>query len=142
MKRKYIVALVCILFVFFLCLLIINNHNNRDVLMKCTSEMAMVGSETKSEYIFKGTKDVVETEELSVYIHAQDSNLIENYREIISSKKECSDISYSDDYISYKCNYDLVKEDYYEDLEDDEGRLLFSVIKENFENDNYVCEYK
>ena len=69
-------------------------------------------------------------------------NQINNYQNIVKDNTECGNIEYSEDYIHYECHYDLVNSDYYNDIEDENGDLLFSVIKSELENDSAVCVYK
>ena len=104
--------------------------------------MTMVGSDAEVLYVFEGVNGIATKQNLFVKLYMTDESLIQEYQNIMKDNSECGGFEIHSDYISYDCYYDLVKEKYYEDLENSDGELLLEALKKDFENDNYVCVYK
>lgn len=140
MKKRLIIIITCAALLLFLFLFLLLKNNNKT--MECNIKTNMVDSEAELKYVFKGKNDIAKEQFLYAKLYITDENLINEYQNIISGNLECGGIDIFDNYISYNCYYDLVNEHYYEDLEDEDGDLSFIKLKEAFENDNYICEYK
>ena len=111
--------------------------------MECNNEIELVQSKSIQKYTFTGKNNKVETETLEVKLYVDDIELIDEYKRILEEKEECTNLKVFDNYLTYECHYDLLKNhQYYGDIEDEDGTLSFSKLKYVFEEDNYVCFYK
>ncbi len=139
---KKIILVICII-VFLLIIIFINQNNNKEIIMVCDFEADLVQSKSIQKYLFKGTKEQVEIEELSVELTVEEEKLIEDYQRILNENSECSNIKINGNTINYECHYDLINNhQYYKDIEEKDGTLKFSKLKNRLEEDNYVCFYK
>ena len=129
-----VIAIIVFAFIFY------SVPKNR--VMECSSTMTMVGSDAELKYVFNGKGSIAKEQKLYVKLYTTDVDLINEHQNIMSDNLECGGIEIHDDYISYNCFYDLVKVHYYEDLEEDNGELKFESLKNEFENDNFVCVYR
>ena len=141
MNKKVIIVLFSILAVIFIAILLANNKN-KEVILECNSTVTLVDGESSLRYIFHGKGNTVSSQELFVKMFIDDEERLNSYNEIIKDNSLCKNIVINNNFISYECFYDLSTSKYYEDLENKDGNLLFSVIKEEFEKDNYICSYK
>lgn len=138
---KKIIILSIVIFILIICFIIFR-HMDKEVVLVCNGDYVLIGSQANQEYTFEGINDYINKEKLEVRMFTNDTETVEEYYNIINSNSECSDIITDNDFISYTCIYDLVKDHYYEDLEDEDHKLRFDVIKKKFEEDNFICEYK
>lgn len=140
MNKKHIILLLVVVSVVTLLFFFLND--DKEVVMECRADMTLVDGEALEVYTFYGNGNIVKKETLNVKHYISDNNLIDNYKTIIMDNSTCGDVTVGDGFIVYECNYDLVDSDYYDDIENEKGELLFSTLKIAFENDNFVCNYK
>lgn len=138
MKRKLIIIFISLIVTLVLFLVF---KNDSEIVMICKKESSMVDGDAYTEYTFKGNSKKVLSQKLFVKLYITTEDLINNYREILKERENCSEIIINSSYISYTCNYDLTKDHFYVDIEED-GILKFSNLEKVFLEDNYLCEYK
>ena len=92
------------------------------------------------KYTFSGKDGIAYNQQIDVKVYTDDEALLNNYKDIITGNFDCMDIELNDLVLSYTCKYDLTKNKYYEDLEKD-GKLYYTDLKKQFEDNNFVCEY-
>ena len=139
MNKKTIIIIVTIL---VLIILFILTSKGIDRTMQCTGNQYIIGGQSFSEYVFKGTDKIVKSQEVEENIFSSDVELISQYIEIISKNEGCRILDKKADYVSYSCAYDLEEYDLYKELKDSNNNLTFDSIKEKFEEDNFVCSFK
>lgn len=140
MNEKSLIIFFIIVCCMILFLLIFKE--NKRYVMQCSANITKVDGEAYEEHIFYGNLNNIDEEFLTVKLYINDEEIINNYKEIIENDTSCSDVIIFDDYITYTCSYNLLEKNFYDELKDEKGNLLFSKIKETFENDNYICNYK
>ena len=143
MKKNVIIFLI-IIFIFISILIFFNKtKEDKVVVMECNNEVELVQSKSIQRYTFIGKDNKVETEDLEVKLYVDEIDLINDYKRILEEQEECTNIEIIDNYITYHCHYDLLKNhQYYGDIEDENGILSFSKLKYALEEDNYICFYK
>ena len=138
-KKSLIIFFIIICFTIVFLLII---KNNKRFVLECSADVTKVDGEAYESHTFYGNSKNVDEELLNVKLYISDEEIINNYKEIIENDSSCSEVTIYEDYITYSCSYNLLKEKFYDELKDDKGNISFSKIKETFENDNYVCNYK
>ena len=139
LKNKKVLALlitIIVVILYFIC------SSDIERTLICSSSDYLVGNRAYQEHIFTGYNKYIEKEVVETTVFIDDKEALNNYYEIIKSNEECSNILLEEDSIRYTCNYDLKKNHYYSELEDNNQRLTFDSIKKNFEEDNFVCSFK
>ncbi len=131
-----IILIIAIIIFFFLF-----NQKDKEMTLECSTRTYLVDGESIQKYIFNGINEIVKTQELQVDLEVNTDELVEDYERILKEDKNCSNLKITGKNITYKCNYDLTKEHYYSDLEED-GKLYFKIIKESFESNDFICNYK
>ncbi len=137
-------VIISALVFFGACLLLffVSNRAVHNTLVCKRESNDIVLSNNIEKYTFKGINGNVESEDLEVNIYSDSQSLIEDYERVIRNNEECSNINVGDKYISYKCHYDIEKSSHYKELKNKDGNIPIDAIKERFELDNFICEYK
>lgn len=139
MNKKIIISIIFFIIVIILIVLL---YKDQPKVLVCNGDVVLVGGRSDIEHTFEGINDIVKKEKLEVRMFIDDINSIDDYIEIIKDNEDCYDMLVEDNFISYTCDYDLEEVHFYDDLEDSNHRLSFKVIKQKFEEDNFVCVYK
>ena len=140
MVKKIIIPIFILLFGLLVFLLFLNK--DKETTMECLIRSNLVDGDSEQKYIFKGINDTIKTQELYVDLEVNSEELVNNYERILREDNKCSDIKINGRNITYKCSYDLTKDHYYSDIEDKSGKLSFSKLKESFESNDFICNYK
>ena len=140
MIKKIVIPIVILVFALIVGLLFLNK--DKETTMECLIRSNLVDGESEQKYIFKGINDTIKTQELYVDLEVNREEIIEDYERILKEDSNCSNIIINGKNITYKCNYDLTKNHYYSDIEDKNGNLSFSKLKDNFESNDFICNYK
>ena len=123
LKNKKVLAILIVIIVVILYFI---SSSDIERTLVCSSSDYLVGNRAYQEHIFTGYNKYIEKEIVETTVFIDDKEALNNYYEIIR----------------YTCNYDLKKNHYYSELEDNNQRLTFDSIKKNFEEDNFVCSFK
>ena len=142
MKKKLIVTILLLLLVvlFFLFLFLFAPKKKKK--MECSIDTILIENEANLLYKFTGYGDRVYEQVLFVTLNVTDEELINDYQRIMSENMECGGFELFDDHISYRCDYDLIKGHYYEELENEDGEITFDILKNYYEGEKYTCTYK
>ena len=139
MNKKIVISII---FLIIIILLFVVCSQDVYKTLECNGDVDLIGSHANQTYIFEGKNNYIEKQVLEVRLTANEESLAIEYYDNVKEDETCTDLTRKDNFVSYTCTFDLLKDHYYEDLEDENHRLRFDVIKKSFEEDNFICNYK
>lgn len=142
-NKKVILGVIVFIAVFVIIILfiIISNIANRTVLTCIKPNDCPLGN-CYNEYKFIGYGNIVKTQERYAKIKDNEQHqVIDTYYDMLKDDKEVYDLKIIGDTIEWRSKTSMVNYGNLNNCKDDNGNILFTKIKDYFEQDEYTCTY-
>ena len=140
MKRKIVIIVSIIVLSFLIIWFVISTMFSKT--LTCIKENGGPLENCYQEYSFTGYGNVVKSRERYSKIKDNERHeTIDKYYEMLKDDKEVYDIKIIDNTIEWHAKTSMVNYENLDNCKDEEGNIIFSKVKQFYEESGYVCKY-
>ena len=140
MKKKIVIIVSVIVLSLLIIWFIINTLFSKT--LTCIKDNAGSLGNVYQEYSFIGYGNIVKSREIYSKIKDNERHeVIDKYYEMLTDDKEVYGIKIIDNTIEWHSKTSMVNYKNLDNCKDNEGNILFSKIKQFYEEGGYVCKY-